>query len=296
MPTPTRPCRCSVGRHAAATDIDAALAAGGKINSVVALAERYPPLSKSGIGRHRKECLGLGQDSGTASRDGPRDVETSQRPSVPDEHHPAAASRDDTASQFQDGEQDAPPQQRKRRIGELPPGAPTKEQRVNHIIGLMVHLEWVTGVTGPELAKLWGVHPGTVEHDACEASRAVQRLVDPVAVQASVMAALREALGLGLDFARSKTVNGRTREGDPKALNSIALIAKSMAVFAPAPAAVRPGLTPEQRPLLSVVYPDGVVPIAPLPPPSPALVALPQDGPPPQPAPGPSPPSARPWT
>jgi hypothetical protein len=283
MPHPTRPCRCAVGRHASAADIDAALVNGGKENSVLALEARYPPLSKSGIGRHRKECLGLGRDSGTASRDGP----ASQRPTTAASHEEAASqvSSSQVASE-RPAASDQPP--RKRRIGEPPPGCPTKEARVNIIIGLMARLEWVTGVTGGELAELWGIHPGTVEHDACEASRAVQRQVDPGAVQALVMAALHEALGLGLDFARTKVIDGRTREGDPKALNSVALIAKSMAVFAPAPAPQRPGLTPEQRPQLNVIYPNGVGPAATLPSPL-------QDGPPLQPAPSPGAPGARPW-
>jgi hypothetical protein len=260
MPHPTRPCRCAVGRHTAAADIDAALASGDSLNVICA---RWPTgFSRSGLGTHRLRCLGIGaKDTVQASSGTTASVHASTDPDV--------LGQDDAVPL-------STPPPRKRRIGELPPGAPTKEQRVVHIINLMARLEWVSGQTGGELAELWGIHPGTVEHDACEASRAVQRQVDPGAVQATVMAALHEALGLGLDFARTKVIDGRTREGDPKALNSIALLAKSMAVFAPAP--VRgPALATNEREI-TVHYPEGV----------PA-----HDGSPPQPSPGTGAPSPR---
>ena len=50
----------------------------------------------------------------------------------------------------------------------------TKRERVDHIEALMLAGEWVRGKTGPGLAKEWGVHPGTVEHDAAEASRRIR--------------------------------------------------------------------------------------------------------------------------
>lgn len=42
----------------------------------------------------------------------------------------------------------------------------------------MARGEWVTGVTGPELAKKWGVHEVTVGRDAGEASRAIRGLIN----------------------------------------------------------------------------------------------------------------------
>jgi hypothetical protein len=228
MPHPTRPCRCAVGRHADAADIDARLRTGDSLNQILV---RYPTgFSRSSLNDHSRKCLGLGG--------APR---TGVQPSV-------------VVSVVQ------PPDGRRRPGAQPPPGCPTKEQRIVHIINLMARLEWVTGVTSPELAELWGCNPGTVEHDACEASRAVQRQVDPGAVQATVMAALHEALELGLDFARTKVIDGRTREGDPKALNALANIAKAMQVFAPTPRAVPTGPTAEQRPVLHVHYPEGMAP------------------------------------
>lgn len=264
---PTRPCRCSVGRHASAADIDAALITGGAENSLSKLEARYPPLKRASIGRHRLQCLGLGET--------PRDAapETGETPAR--ETAPAETSSTVSAS----------PLSRKRRIGEPPPGCPTKEARVNHIITLMARLEWVTGETGPELAEQWGCSPGTVEHDACEASRAVQRQVDPGAVQKTVMAALHEGIGLALDFARSKTVGDRVIPGDPKGLAALAHIARTMAVFAPAPAPQRTGATTE-RPQLNVIYPEGMSPAPTTPAPS--------DGHPLQPAAGEGPPSSHP--
>lgn len=37
--------------------------------------------------------------------------------------------------------------------------------------------EWVRGKTGPILARSWGVHPGTIDHEASEASRNIRRAV-----------------------------------------------------------------------------------------------------------------------
>jgi hypothetical protein len=249
MPHPTRPCRCNVGRHPEAAAIDAALVAGGAENSCLKLEARYRPLSKSAIGRHRKECLGLGTGAGTPSQDAP----ASQ--AAPAAEPPAAE----------------PAAPRKRRIGEPPPGCPTKEQRVNIIIGLMARLEWVTGETGPQLAEKWGIHHGTLEHDANEASRAVKRQVDPGAVQAVVLAALHEGLELALNHARPQVVGDVVLPGDPRALNPLANIAKAMNIFAPAPARVAPAATGERA--ITVHYAEG---LAPTPPP---------DGPPLQPPP-----------
>jgi len=54
---------------------------------------------------------------------------------------------------------------------------PPKGDRIRMIVGLMAAGRWVTGVTGGNLASLWGLHPGTVEKDAAEASRIVRSTI-----------------------------------------------------------------------------------------------------------------------
>lgn len=49
-----------------------------------------------------------------------------------------------------------------------------RELRVDEVLGLMQRGEWHAGRSHLELAKKWGVHPGTVEHVAAEANRALR--------------------------------------------------------------------------------------------------------------------------
>lgn len=46
-----------------------------------------------------------------------------------------------------------------------------KADRIAYIVSLMAQNLWVTGVTGPELAKHWGLSVETLAKDAQEASR-----------------------------------------------------------------------------------------------------------------------------
>lgn len=49
--------------------------------------------------------------------------------------------------------------------------APTVEERIDHIVGMMERFEWVRGKSAPTLAAEWGLAVNTVEHAAAEASR-----------------------------------------------------------------------------------------------------------------------------
>lgn len=47
----------------------------------------------------------------------------------------------------------------------------TKVDRIAYIVGVMAQNQWVTGVTGPQLAAKWKLSVDTVAKDAQEASR-----------------------------------------------------------------------------------------------------------------------------
>ena len=49
-----------------------------------------------------------------------------------------------------------------------------REQRVDEVLHLMQRGEWHAGRSHQALAAKWGVHPGTVEHIAAEANRALR--------------------------------------------------------------------------------------------------------------------------
>ncbi len=51
--------------------------------------------------------------------------------------------------------------------------APSIEDRLAHIVGMMERLEWQRGKSAPMLAEQWGLAVGTVENDSAEASRRV---------------------------------------------------------------------------------------------------------------------------
>jgi hypothetical protein len=56
----------------------------------------------------------------------------------------------------------------------LPPGIVPKTDRIQICIGLMASGAWINGVTGPRLAKEWGIRVETVSRDAAEASRTIR--------------------------------------------------------------------------------------------------------------------------
>lgn len=51
------------------------------------------------------------------------------------------------------------------------------EERVSHLMTLMVTGNYITHVSAARLAVEWGIAPNTVEHYACEASRRLRALV-----------------------------------------------------------------------------------------------------------------------
>jgi hypothetical protein len=56
------------------------------------------------------------------------------------------------------------------------PSTPSKADRVAQIVELMVSGTWVTGKTGADLAKVWGLGEVEVRRDAAEASRHIGAL------------------------------------------------------------------------------------------------------------------------
>lgn len=87
----------------------------------------------------------------------------------------------------------------------------SKEERVEHVIGLMVSGRWVTGKTAPELARKWGLKPNTVEHDAAEASRRIRDLVDPqerAELKARFLAKLEGVLDAAIKARRFEAAKG----------------------------------------------------------------------------------------
>jgi hypothetical protein len=110
-------------------------------------------------------------------------------------------------------------------------------------MGLMAANRWVTGTTGPELAAQWGLHPGTLEHIAAEASRRVHAVGEADYVRTRIAAALDEALGHGLQMLRPHIVDGFEVPGDPRALSGVAGLVKAFGELA---GVARPKTEPEK--------------------------------------------------
>ncbi|HEU4728403.1 MAG TPA: hypothetical protein VFT22_10950 [Kofleriaceae bacterium] len=69
------------------------------------------------------------------------------------------------------------------------------EARLEHIAGMMRRLEWVTGESGPALAKQWNLSATRLAHLSAEASKRVRKeLMDDQHVGATVGAALDTAI------------------------------------------------------------------------------------------------------
>ncbi len=67
-----------------------------------------------------------------------------------------------------------------------------KTERIRRIVKLMAGGQWVTGVTGIDLAEEWGVSPTTVEGYSAEASRIVREAVaSSDDIRAQVLATLQ---------------------------------------------------------------------------------------------------------
>lgn len=77
---------------------------------------------------------------------------------------------------------------------------------------MMLDGAWVKGESGPRLAIIWGVADATVEGYAAEASRTIQRNVDPDAV--------REQLGAGLN----KVFRVAVKRGDARGAADVAKV------------------------------------------------------------------------
>lgn len=72
---------------------------------------------------------------------------------------------------------------------------PSKSAPIRHMMGMMARGQWVTGVTGGELANEWRLSPGSVARDAAEASRRVRDAVqDSEELRALALATLTGAL------------------------------------------------------------------------------------------------------
>ncbi len=70
---------------------------------------------------------------------------------------------------------------KRKRTKPAPAGQParrSKKDRVRDITELMASGQWVTGVTGPQLAAKWGMSLDTIERDSAEASRRVRTAVE----------------------------------------------------------------------------------------------------------------------
>ena len=97
--------------------------------------------------------------------------------------------------------------------GKTPPGAPSKPERVDTIRKLMLTGQWVTGQTGVDLAKRWGLSISSLKADAAEASRSIGEAIgDRAEVMAKVWGMLerarQEALNEGHAAARSRALQG----------------------------------------------------------------------------------------
>lgn len=89
--------------------------------------------------------------------------------------------------------------------------APEKSERIDAIVDLMVTGHWVTGKTGPQLAKEWGLALDTVERDSAEASRRVKSLINPQEreeLKARFLAKLEGVLSASLSAGRFEAAKG----------------------------------------------------------------------------------------
>lgn len=107
------------------------------------------------------------------------------------------------------------PRGRRAKEGE-PTGAEVRETRVREIMGLMSSGRWQG--QHKELAALWGVSPGTIEHYAGEASRRVKATGETEYVRERLAAFLDHTLDLALR---------KVAEGDGRALMACAQLART---------------------------------------------------------------------
>ena len=80
------------------------------------------------------------------------------------------------------------------------PRSLTREQCVDHIVGMMQRNEWRRGRSGPPLAREWGVDERTVRGYAAEASNVLRREIqDPEAVKQDVSVVMRVAMDMAME-------------------------------------------------------------------------------------------------
>jgi hypothetical protein len=91
----------------------------------------------------------------------------------------------------------------------LPPGCPSKDDRVKEIIRMMTDLTFVSrGVTERELVQLWGLSVTQVKMDIADAARIVRMSVtDKDAVAAKVCGNLEWALDKARENEDLKSIN-----------------------------------------------------------------------------------------
>jgi hypothetical protein len=84
---------------------------------------------------------------------------------------------------------------------------PLTEQRIAHIMGMMRRWEWKRGVSGPILAKEWGLSIEWLKDLSAEASKRVRaEVTDPERVSGTVGSALSKVLHDSMDDGDRKSV------------------------------------------------------------------------------------------
>lgn len=69
------------------------------------------------------------------------------------------------------------------------------EGRIAHIADMMRNVTWIRGVSGPELARQWGLCAQRVEELSAEASKRVRaEVLDPESIRMDVSAALKKVI------------------------------------------------------------------------------------------------------
>ena len=80
--------------------------------------------------------------------------------------------------------------------------------RVRHIVGVMTRFEWLTGISGPALAREWKISPDVVAKMASEASKIVLAAFAPEELQMQVQTGLHLIAKLAV---KSKNYGDATR-------------------------------------------------------------------------------------
>lgn len=230
---------CSVGARPDAAEIDAALRSGGPENSIRRVVSRFwthdSKLSYTAIQRHREHVLdgpAVGVGRGAAAAD-PPDVACATE--SPDESpSESLADGPGTVAIEVPKPTSGPSRARMKPLEksliqppvpwdespepdpdsgdvdplEFPPLPDDRIGRVMVVEDLMLDLHWVTGKTGKQLARFWGVSEDMVAKYAGEASRNIKRNVDPQQVKDRLATSLRRGLDMALASNELKALAG----------------------------------------------------------------------------------------